>query len=113
MLAYAGALRQVGIGAQIRIVDSAQYQRRSTSFDFDMMQATWASSLSPGNEQSFRWSAASASQEGSFNYAGVESEGADAAITVMLQADTRPKFVSAVRALDRILLSGRYAIPLY
>src|SRR5208337_2220508 len=80
MLAYAGALRQIGIGARIRTIDSAQFQRRSTSFDFDMMQATWASSLSPGNEQSFRWSAASAAQEGSFNYAGVQSEGADAMI---------------------------------
>jgi len=113
MLAYAGALRQIGIGARIRTIDSAQFQRRSTSFDFDMMQATWASSLSPGNEQSFRWSAASAAQEGSFNYAGVQSEGADAMIAAMLKADTRAGFVSAVRALDRILLSGRYAIPLY
>ncbi|MGO9172973.1 MAG: extracellular solute-binding protein [Rhodomicrobium sp.] len=113
MLAYSGALRQIGIGARIRTIDSAQFQRRSTSFDFDMMQATWASSLSPGNEQSFRWSAASAAQEGSFNYAGVQSEGADAMIAAMLKADTRAGFVSAVRALDRILLSGRYAIPLY
>jgi peptide/nickel transport system substrate-binding protein len=113
MLAYSGALRQIGIGARIRTIDSAQFQRRSTSFDFDMMQATWASSLSPGNEQSFRWSAASAAQEGSFNYAGVQSEGADAMIAAMLKVDTRAGFVSAVRALDRILLSGRYAIPLY
>ncbi|MGO8954506.1 MAG: extracellular solute-binding protein [Rhodomicrobium sp.] len=113
MLAYASALRQIGIDARIRTIDSAQFQRRSTTFDFDMMEANWASSLSPGNEQSFRWSAASASQEGSFNYAGVQSKGADAMITAMLKADTRAGFVSAVRALDRVLLSGRYAIPLY
>ena len=92
---------------------SAQYQRRSTSFDFDMMQTNWSSSLSPGNEQSFRWSRESASQEGSFNYAGVQSGGADAMIAAMLGAKTRAEFVSAVRALDRILLSGRYGIPLY
>ena len=113
MLAYSSALRQIGIDAQVRLIDSAQYQRRSTSFDFDMMQATWGSSLSPGNEQSFRWSRESASDEGSFNFAGVQSAGSDAMIAAMLTANTRSEFISAARALDRILLSGRYGIPLY
>ncbi len=112
-LAYSRFLRQIGITAQVRLINSAQFQRRSTSFDFDMMQTSWSSSLSPGNEQSFRWSRESASQEGSFNYAGVQSAGADAMIAAMLAAKTRAEFVSAVRALDRILLSGRYGIPLY
>jgi peptide/nickel transport system substrate-binding protein len=113
MLAYSRFLRQIGIAAQVRFIDSAQFQRRATTFDFDMMQTNWASSLSPGNEQSFRWSRDSASQEGSFNYAGVRSAGADAMIAALLAAKTRSEFVSAVRALDRILLSGRYGIPLY
>jgi peptide/nickel transport system substrate-binding protein len=113
MLSYSRSLQQIGINAQIRLVDSAQYQRRLTTFDFDMIQAVWASSLSPGNEQNFRWSRESADQEGSFNYAGVKSEGADAMIAAMLAAKTWADFVSAVRALDRILLSGRYVIPLY
>jgi peptide/nickel transport system substrate-binding protein len=113
MLAYSRSLRQIGIVAQIRLIDSAQFQRRVTSFDFDMIQATWGSSLSPGNEQSFRWSKEAASEDGSFNYAGVQSAGADAMIAAMLSAESRAEFVSAVRALDRILLSGRYGIPLY
>jgi peptide/nickel transport system substrate-binding protein len=113
LLAYSRFLRQIGVAAQVRFIDSSQYQRRATSFDFDIMQANWASSLSPGNEQSFRWSRDSASQEGSFNYAGVQSAGADAMIAAMLSATSRAGFVSAVRALDRILLSGRYGIPLY
>jgi peptide/nickel transport system substrate-binding protein len=113
MVAYSRSLRQIGINAQVHLIDSAQFQRRMTSFDFDMTQTSWASSLSPGNEQSFRWSAEAADQEGSFNYAGVKSAGADAMIAAMLSANTRAEFVSAVRALDRILLSGRYGIPLY
>jgi peptide/nickel transport system substrate-binding protein len=113
MLAYASALRQIGIGVQVRMIDSAQFQRRSTSFDFDVMPASWGSSLSPGNEQSFRWSVASADEEGSYNFAGVKSKGVDAMIAAMLNANTREDFVSAVRALDRLLLSGRYGIPLY
>ncbi len=113
MLSYAAALRQTGIDAKVRMVDSAQFQRRSTSFDFDMILTSWGSSLSPGNEQSFRWSAASADEEGSYNYAGVKAAGVDAMIAAMLNANTREEFVSAVRALDRLLLSGRYGIPLY
>ncbi len=113
MLAYSRFLAQIGVTAQVKFIDSAQFQRRSTTFDFDMMQANWGSSLSPGNEQSFRWSRESASQEGSFNYAGVQSAGADTMIAALLSARTRAGFVSAVRALDRILLSGRYGIPLY
>jgi peptide/nickel transport system substrate-binding protein len=113
MLAYAGELHQIGVGAGVRLIDSSQFQRRLTAFDFDMIQTAWASSLSPGNEQNFRWSTASASQDGSFNYAGVRSKGADAMIGAMLSADTRAEFVSAIRALDRVLLSGRYVIPLY
>ncbi len=113
MLAYAAALRQIGIGVQVRMIDSAQFQRRGTSFDFDVMPASWGSSLSPGNEQSFRWSAASADEEGSYNFAGVKSNGVDAMIAAMLNANTHEEFVSAVRALDRLLLSGRYGVPLY
>ena len=113
MLAYANTLRQTGIDAQVRMVDSAQFQRRATSFDYDMVLAGWGSSLSPGNEQSFRWSAASADEEASYNYAGVKSAAVDAMIAAMLNAQTREEFVPAVRALDRLLLSGRYGIPLY
>ncbi len=113
LLAYARSLAQIGITARVRLVDSAQYQRRLTSFDFDMVPASWASSLSPGNEQNFRWSRQAAGEDGSFNYPGVSSEGVDAAIAAMLTATERTNFVSAVRSLDRLLLSGRYVIPLY
>jgi peptide/nickel transport system substrate-binding protein len=113
MLSYATALRQSGIDAQVRQVDSAQYQRRLTAFDFDMVQSNWPASLSPGNEQLFRWSQKTADQEGSFNLPGVKSAGVDAMIAAMLGAGTREDLVAAVRALDRLLLSGRYVIPLY
>ena len=42
MLSYSRSLAQIGINVSIRLVDSAQYQRRITAFDFDMMQANWA-----------------------------------------------------------------------
>jgi peptide/nickel transport system substrate-binding protein len=113
LLTYARALKQVGIDARIRQVDSAQYQRRKQTYDFDMFQFFWPVSLSPGNEQSFRWGSQAAVTEGSFNYPGVKSAAADAMIEALLKAESRDDFVSAVRALDRVLLSGDYVIPLF
>ena len=112
-LTYARQLAAVGIDVEIRQVDSAQYQSRKTGFDFDMIQNAWPASLSPGNEQNYRWSIAAADSEGSFNFPGVKSPAVDAMIGAMLAARTREDFVSAVRALDRVLMSGDYVVPLY
>jgi peptide/nickel transport system substrate-binding protein len=110
---FRGDLEKLGIRARVRVVDSAQYQSRLKDYDFDMIQFTWPSSLSPGNEQLFRWSSAVATQPGSYNYAGVQNPAADAMIAALLKAETEEEFVSAVRALDRVLLSGDYVIPLF
>lgn len=113
LAAFAADLGRLGIAARIRVVDSTQYQARLKTYDFDMIQMTWPSSLSPGNEQLFRWSTNAAATEGTFNYAGVKSKAADAMIQALLSATTSEDFVSAVRALDRVLLSGDYVIPLF
>jgi peptide/nickel transport system substrate-binding protein len=44
---------------------------------------------------------------------GVKSKAIDAMINAMLLATSREDFVAATRALDRVLLSGFYVIPLY
>jgi peptide/nickel transport system substrate-binding protein len=113
LLSYARSLEPIGIRARVRVVDSAQYQGRLSSYDYDMIQNTWPSSLSPGNEQLFRWSQASAKTQGTFNFAGVSNPAADAMIDAMLAAKTEEEFISAVRALDRVLLSGDYVVPLF
>lgn len=113
LASYASDLARLGITAKIRTIDSAQYQSRLKDYDFDMIQFTWPASLSPGNEQLFRWSSKVAKEPGSYNYAGVENPAADLMIAAMLEADTAEAFTSAVRALDRVLLSGDYVIPLF
>lgn len=113
LLKFIDTLKGLGIEVRLRQVDSAQYQRRRQTFDFDMMQTFWYASLSPGNEQLFRWSIGSAETQGSFNYAGVKNPAVNAMIAALLAATTREDFISAVRALDRVLLSGHYVIPLF
>ncbi len=112
-LAFVRSLKLAGIDARVRSVDATQFERRRIGFDFDMMQYRWEQSLSPGNEQLFYWSSAAASEEGSRNYMGVKSKAVDAMIAAMLGAESRVDFVAATRALDRVLLSGIYVVPLY
>jgi peptide/nickel transport system substrate-binding protein len=113
MLSFARTLARLGIEMRIRQVDNAQYELRRTTFDFDMLQWTWPASLSPGNEQVNRWSSRTAESEGSQNLAGARNPAADAMIAGLLQVEAEPDFVAAVRALDRVLISGDYCIPLF
>ena len=112
-LAFVRSLKRVGIEARVRTVDATQFERRRIAFDFDMMEYRWEQSLSPGNEQLFYWGAAAADQQGSRNYMGVKSPAVDAMIAAMLAATSRTDFVAAARALDRVLLTGFYVVPLY
>ena len=112
-LNYAQSLARIGVIVKIRLVDEVQYQRRRQKFDFDMMIGSWLASSSPGNEQRSRWGSKSADQEASFNLAGVKSPAVDAMIEALLAAKSHEDFVSAVRAYDRVLLSGFYIVPLF
>ncbi len=112
-LAFANQLSRAGITVQVHMVDAVQYEQRLATFDFDMIEYRWEQSLSPGNEQAFYWGSAAADQEGSRNYMGVRSKAIDAMIAAMLRARERTDFVAAVRALDRILISGSYVVPLF
>ena len=112
-LAFADALRPLGIGLNVRFVDSSLYWRRLRTFDFDTMIWSYGVSASPGTEQPNRFSSAAAAREASLNYAGVRSPAVDAMLEALRKAGDREEFVAAVRALDRALLSGHYVLPLY
>jgi peptide/nickel transport system substrate-binding protein len=112
-LAYKRSLELLGIEVRLRAVDDAQYQRRLQDYDYDMILATYSASLSPGIEQTARWGSASRDIPGTFNYAGAADPAIDAAIDAVLHAVEEPEFVSSVRALDRLLISGTYVVPLF
>jgi peptide/nickel transport system substrate-binding protein len=112
-LMFASNLKRAGITARVRLVDAVQFETRRIGFDFDMFQNRWDESLSPGNEQAFYWSSAAADQNGSRNYMGAKSPAIDAMIGTLVQAERRSDVVAAVRALDRVLISGAYTVPLF
>jgi peptide/nickel transport system substrate-binding protein len=112
-LLFSQSLKRVGIAARVRVVDAVQFEGRRLAYDFDMIENRWDQSLSPGNEQAFYWGSAAADQPGTRNYMGVKSPGVDAMIAALLKAEAREDFIAAVRALDRVLISGSYTIPLF
>jgi peptide/nickel transport system substrate-binding protein len=103
----------LGVKIDVRRLEALQYEVRIKDFDYDMIRFLYPSSLSPGNEQNNRWASASAHSPGSFNFAGAKSEAVDAMIDALLTATEQDDFTTAVRAFDRVLMSGFYVIPLF
>lgn len=112
-LAYQNMLRRAGITLNIRLVDNVQFESRKQNYDYDIVPYIWDQSLSPGNEQAFYFGSAAADTPGTRNFMGLKSPAADAMIAALLAARDRPDFVEAVRALDRVLISARFSLPLF
>ena len=110
---YVEALKRLGIAAKITTVDSAQYKERTNAYDFDMTHYIRSLSLSPGNEQTLYWGAAGVTEPATRNWMGMNSPAAEAMIATMLSSATREDFVAATQALDRVLITGRYVIPMW
>lgn len=110
---FIGALETLGIRVRLVQIDPAQYVERTNSYDFDMTHMLRLMSLSPGNEQLLYWGAQGVDQPGSRNLAGVNDPAVEAMIAAMLEATDPEDFIAATRALDRVLMAGRYAIPFW
>jgi peptide/nickel transport system substrate-binding protein len=110
---FSSALARMGITPRITTVDSAQYIARTDTFDFDMAYYTRGVSLSPGTEQRLYWSRLSAETPGSRNWMGASNPAIDGLIDAMLAAPNREDFIAATQALDRVLTTGRYVIPIW
>ncbi|KAE9628485.1 extracellular solute-binding protein [Parasedimentitalea maritima] len=110
---YARSLERLGIIITTETVDNAQYVARQNDYDFDMTRYRRDLSLSPGNEQFLYWGRSGVTQTGTRNLMGVDSPAVEALIPEMLNAISAEHFISAVRALDRALTTGRYVIPIW
>ncbi len=111
VLPFKDNLEKLGIVANVRTVDSAQYQNRIDSFDFDMIVSTFSQSLSPGNEQRNFWGSDAAKTNGSRNLAGIKDWVIDSLIAKVISSKSREELINSTKALDRVLLWGHYVIP--
>lgn len=112
-LAYQRSLKRLGITADIRTIDAAQFTGRLEQFDYDMTVWQWSSTLSPGSEQNVYWGSRAADQRGSRNYAGIQNAEVDRDITALNHANDPADFIAAARHLDTAIMTGHYFIPLY
>ncbi|MBF7144923.1 MULTISPECIES: extracellular solute-binding protein [Pseudomonas] len=108
---YVENLARMGINAQLRTVDRAQYKQRLDQFDFDMVLMTLPQTLSPGLEQWQYFHSSQVGIKGSKNYAGIANPVVDRLLEQLLAAHSREDQVAAARALDRVLLWQHYMIP--
>ena len=111
VLPFKENLQKLGIKIEIRTIDSAQYQNRMDSFDFDMIVSTFRQSLSPGNEQRNFWGSDAANTNGSRNIIGINNFVIDDLIEKIISAKNREELIITTRALDRVLLWNHYVIP--
>lgn len=111
VLPYIEKLERLGVKASVRTVDTSQYQRRTDTFDFDIIVQSFPQSVSPGNEQRDYWGSDAASKDGSRNVIGIKSAAVDKLIDKIIMAKDRVDLVAATRALDRVLLWNHYVVP--
>jgi microcin C transport system substrate-binding protein len=110
-LPFAQNLKRIGIDATIRNVDTAQYDSRTKTYDFDMVVMRVGQSLSPGNEQRDYWTSQSADQPDGANWFGIKDPVVDALVNQVITAPTYHDVVIRTRALDRVLQWGYYMVP--
>jgi microcin C transport system substrate-binding protein len=108
---YVKNLKALGIAADMRRVDPAQFELRMKTFDFDMTIQRYSLRLTPGVELKNFWGSEAARTDGSFNLAGISDPAVDALADRIVKARSRAELVTAARALDRVLRSGHYWVP--
>jgi microcin C transport system substrate-binding protein len=106
-------LKLLGIEARYRVVDAAQYKRRLDDFDYDVVTSRFGLGLTPGEGMRATFGSEAASLPGSHNVAGIANKAVDALIEKALVADTREQLTFICRAIDRILRSGHYWVPMW
>ncbi len=109
--AFQANIKQLGIETNIKPVNSAEYQERVKTFDFDVMTRRFSMSATPGVEIHNYWSSEAANISGSFNLPGIKDPVVDALMERIIEAKTREEQVLAARAIDRVLRAGFYWVP--
>ncbi|WP_299350647.1 extracellular solute-binding protein [uncultured Shimia sp.] len=110
---YRKSLEKLGIFVTVSAVDNAQYTQRINEFDYDMTDTRRALTLSPGNEQALYWGSAAANQPGSRNLMGIRNPAIDALVSTLTASTSAEDFRTTAQALDRVLTTGRYVIPIW
>ena len=105
------ALEKLGIALKIRSVDFALYQERLDSFSFEMVGISFPGTHFPGSDYLDFFGSKAAATPGSMNVAGIRNPAIDAILGRITSAENRDEFLTACRALDRVVAHGHYMVP--
>ncbi len=104
-------LEKLGVRLNFRPVDFALYQQRLQKFDFDITTIAYQGTLNPGQEYADLFGSRAADTEDSGNLAGVKNPAIDSLISHMVGARAHPEFLTACRALERVVSHSHYLLP--
>lgn len=108
---WARNLARIGVELRFRAVDFALYQQRLRRFDFDIVSLAFAGTHNPGAEYADLFGSAAARTEDSSNFSGLANPAVDELIERMVRAQTKPDFLAACRALERVIAHSHVLIP--
>ncbi len=112
-LAYIRNLKLLGIQASLRLVDAAQYKRRTDSFDFDVAVENFGFGLTPGAAMRDVFGSQAATVPGSRNLCGIADPVLDELIDKAIVAEDRETLTVLCRCVDRILRVGFFWVPMW
>lgn len=103
-------LKAIGVEGSLERIDRAQYIERRRSGNFDMTNQGFQMPFEPsiGLQQ---WFASKTADNSSRNLMRLRNEAVDRIIPYVIDATSLDELKTAVHALDRVLLSLRFAIP--
>ena len=106
-------LKLLGIEANIRVVDPAQYKQRTDKFDFDIVTLRFGFGTTPGAGMRDTFGSEAAKIPGSRNLCGISDPVLDALIEKAVVADNRETLTIVCRDIDRVLRAGHYWVPMW
>ena len=106
-------LRQLGIKANLRVVDPAQYKHRLDNFDFDIITERFGFGLTPGASMRDSFGSDAAKIPSSRNLCGIMDPVVDALIEQAVVAADRETLTLVCKAIDRVLRAGHYWVPMW
>lgn len=109
MLPYIDNLRKLGVDASWNRIDPAQYQSRTTEFDFDMIYSGYNVGPIEGEGLGQRFGSDGVGDV--FNPAHYSNPAVDKIIEIVKVAKTYDEMTAGVRAIDRIMRRDLFIIP--
>ena len=104
-------LERIGIDMAVRTVDTSQYQRRTDTYDFDMIIDLWGQSSRRATSSASSGAPRPPTSRADATRWGIKDAAIDQLIELMVAAPDRESLVTRTRCLDRVLSWHQFIIP--